>query len=75
MDDWGKDLWPLWGVSQKEERGKLRTLGSDDKEPLRNVNFREPELELPNPVSLHITLKNIFVVFKWFEEVRNVIHW
>ena len=55
MDDWGKDLWPLWGVSQKEERGKLRTLGSDDKEPLRNVNFREPELELPNPVSLHIT--------------------
>ena len=44
------------------ERGELRTLGSDDKEPLRNVNFREPELELPNPVSLHITLKNIFVV-------------
>ena len=55
MDDWGKDLWPLWGVSQKVERGELRTLGSDDKEPLRNVNFREPELELPNPVSLHIT--------------------
>ena len=24
----------------------LRTLGSDDREPLRNVNFREAELEL-----------------------------
>lgn len=52
----------------------LKSLCRDDREPLGNVDFRKPGLELPNPVSFH---KNrfFFVVFyfKGFEEMRSNI--
>ena len=52
----------LRGLLKRGREEPLRPLGSDDREPLRNVNFRESELEVPNTVSFLINLF-LFVCF------------
>lgn len=71
----------LRGLLKRGREEPLRPLGSDDGERLGNVNFREPELEVPNTVSFRINLFFLFVFIfvvlysKGFEVMRSMIDW
>ena len=63
----------ILGFSQNGKRGTSRPFHSDDGKPVRNANFREPELELPNPAICHIV--DFFIIFysKGFKKMRSMV--